>query len=135
MNLFVRERESQGNSGLIWSMKRKKAWSNPNVLMKATKVPNIHYELYLVYLTICNILYNLKKKKNQNKLHLLLRACNHDYYRSLGGSECVILSLLISKFVLAVLFYFCTRLTTGAGACWLFPELGLVALLWESVFM
>lgn len=86
--------------------------------MKATKVPNIHCELYLVYLTICNILYNLKKKKkSRTKLHLLLRAYNHDYYQSLGGSECVILSLLISKFVLAVLFYFYTRLTTGAGAC------------------
>lgn len=48
-------------------MKRKKSWSNPNVLMKATKVPNIHCELYLVYLTICNILYNfffLKSRTN-----------------------------------------------------------------------
>lgn len=134
MNLFVRERESQGNSGLIWSMKRKKAWSNPNVLMKATKVPNIHYELYLVYLTICNILYNLKKEKAEQIT--LATACMQSWLLSkLGGSECVILSLLISKFVLAVFFYFCTRLTIGAGACWLFPELGLVALLWESVFM
>lgn len=134
MNLFVRDRESQGNSGLIWSMKRKKAWSNPNVLMKATKVPNIHCELYLVYLTICNILYNLKKKKAEQIT--LATACMQSWLLSkFGGSECVILSLLISKFVLAVFFYFCTRLTIGAGACWLFPELGLVALLWESVFM
>lgn len=58
--LFVRERESQGKSGLIWSMKREKYGSNPNVLMKETKVRNIHCELYLMYLTICNILTKLR---------------------------------------------------------------------------
>lgn len=84
MNLFVRERESQGNSGLIWSMKRKKAWSNPNVLMKATKVPNIHYELYLVYLTICNILYNLKKKKKAEQI-TLATACIQSWLLSKFG--------------------------------------------------
>lgn len=49
--------------GSYEAWKGKRSRSNPNVLMKATKVPNIHCELYLVYLTICNILYNLKKKK------------------------------------------------------------------------
>lgn len=134
MNLFVRERERA--KGILGSYEAWKGKRPDQTLMFSWRQPKfpiftVNYILCISPFVISFIIF----KKNQNKLHLLLRACNHDYYRSWGGSECVILSLLISKFVLAVLFYFYTRLTTGAGACWLFPELKPVALLWESVFM
>lgn len=79
------ERErAKGILGSYEAWKGKRSRSNPNVLMKATKVPNIHYELYLVYLTICNILYNLKKKKKAEQI-TLATACMQSWLLSKFG--------------------------------------------------